>query len=253
MNRRMPIPQLVLVTTALLVVAVLSAGQEIKTELKKPYVQSSYQALSGTITFAGNLPKARIIDTSADPLCGEVSSELLTEDAVGNQGRLANVLVYIESESLSGYEFPLPTSLAVLEHRGCSYVPRVLGVRVGQPLMIQNSDATMHNTHPLAQKNADWNQTQPPGTPPLMHTFKRPELVPFKCNQHPWEKAYVAVFDHPFFAVSDVQGEFRIEGLPPGQYRVVAWHERFGEKSADITFLPGEARNLTFEFTAAER
>ena len=86
-----------------------------------------------------------------------------------------------------------------------------------------------------------------------MKTFKLPEkLVPFKCNQHPWERAYLAVFDHPFFAVSDQWGKFKIDGLPPGQYRVVAWHERFGEKTVDITFLPGEARELTFSFKAAE-
>jgi hypothetical protein len=178
----------------------------------------------------------------------------LVQDAEGNEGRLANVLVFVESESLSGYQFRVPTSPAVLDHKGCHYVPRVMGVRVGQPLVILNSDATMHNTHPLTQKNPEWNRTQPPGTPPLVKTFNRPEkLVIFKCNQHPWEKAFVGVFDHPFFAVSDQQGKFQIEGLPPGQYRVVAWHERFGEKTVDITFLPGEARELIFDFTAAER
>src|SRR4030095_6262499 len=97
----------------------------------------------------------------------------------------------------------------------------------------------MHNTHPVPQNNPEWNQTQPPGSPPLVKTFKRPEkLVPFKDNQHPWQRAYVRVVEHPFFAVSDEQGNFKIEGLPPGQYKVVAWHERFGEKSVDITLLP---------------
>ncbi|HEV7474443.1 MAG TPA: carboxypeptidase regulatory-like domain-containing protein [Pyrinomonadaceae bacterium] len=243
-----------LLVAILLAFTGLSAGQDIRDDLKKPYVPSSYQALSGTITFTGKRPKVRIIDTSADPICQEVNPTLSTADAEGNEGRLANVLIYVESESLKGYEFPLVTAPAVLEHRGCNYAPRLLGVRVGQPLVILNSDTTAHNTHPQPQNNPEWNQTQPPSSPPLVKTFKRPEKVmPFRCNQHPWEKAFVSVFDHPFFAVSDAQGSFRIEGLPPGQYRVVAWHERFGEKSVDITFLPGEARDLTFEFTAAER
>lgn len=254
MNHRLPLPELALVVISLLSISVRSTGQEIKTELKKPYAQGSYQALTGTITFSGERPKARRIDTSADPACGEDKQGLWTEDAVGSEGSLANVLVYVESASLNEYEFTLSTSPATLEHRGCTYVPHVLGIRVGQPLVILNLDSTMHNTHPVPQKNPEWNQTQPPGSPPLVKTFKRPEkLVPFKDNQHPWQRAYVGVFDHPFFAVSDEQGSFKIEGLPPGQYRVVAWHERFGEKTVDITFLAGEPRTLTFDFTAAER
>lgn len=250
MRHRLPLPKLVLVVVSLLLLAVVLPGQEINTEFKKPYAPGSYESLSGTITFSGERPKPRRIDTFADPVCSEA---LWTEDAVGSEGTLANVLVYLEGASLSEYEFTPPTSPITLEHRGCSYRPRVLGVRVGQPLVILNLDPTMHNTHPLTQKNPEWNQTQPPGTPPLVKTFKQPEkFVVFKCNQHPWEKAYVGVFDYPFFAVSDEQGHFKIEGLPPGQYRVVAWHERFGEKSVDITLLPGEARDLSFTFNAKE-
>lgn len=253
MSSRVSILPLALVIITLLAVAALSAGQDIKTELKKPYARGSYETLSGTITFSGERPKPRRIDTSADPVCSEASEALWTEDAVGSEGKLANVLVYVEGASLGEYEFTPPTSTVTLEHRGCSYLPRVSGVRVGQPLVILNLDATMHTTHPLTQKNPEWNQTQPPGTPPLVKTFKRPEkFVAFRCNQHPWEKAYVGVFDHPFFAVSDEQGSFKIEGLPPGQYKVIAWHERFGEKSVDITFLPGEARDLSFTFNAME-
>ncbi len=253
MRLRVPILSLVLVMTTLLSVVVLSAGQDIKIEIKKPYSATRFETLSGTITFSGERPKPRRIDTSTDSVCSEGNEALWTEDVVGSEGRLANVLVYVEGASLNEYEFTPPTSPVTLEHRGCSYLPRVLGVRVGQPLVVLNLDATAHNTHPLTQKNPEWNQTQPVGSPPLVKTFKRPEKsVVFKCNQHPWEKAYVAVFDHPFFAVSDAQGSFKIEGLPPGQYKVVAWHERFGEKSVDITFLPGEARELSFGFNAME-
>jgi len=254
MRRLLPIPQLVLVISSLFLLTVITAGQDIKLELKKPYAASGYETLSGTITFSGERPKPRSIDSSPDPICREINPNLSTEYAEGDKGRLANVLVYVESESLQTYNFERPSAPVVLEHRGCSYLPRVLGIQVGQPLVILNSDTTMHNTHPQPQKNPEWNQTQPPGTPPLVHTFKRPEkLIPFKCNQHPWEKAFLAVFDHPFFALSDQRGTFRIQGLPPGQYKVVAWHERFGEKTIDITFLPGEARDLTFDFAAAER
>jgi plastocyanin len=196
-------------------------------------------------------PKRRQIDTSADPVCGELNPQIWTEDAEGLRGGLANVLVYVESESLQTYNFEQPTSRVRLEHKGCRYEPHVLGIRVGQPLEIVNSDPTAHNTHPTPKSNPEWNQTQPPDSQALVKTLNKVErFIPFKDNQHPWEKAYVGVFNHPFFAVSDELGHFKMEGLPPGQYRVVAWHERFGEQYVDITFLPDEARELTFIFTA---
>ncbi len=253
MSHRPQLPQLAVVITSLFLVAVPSAGQDVKVELKTPYSPARYQTLSGTIAFSGKRPKAIKIDTSADPICGEVNPNLSTDYVDGNSGRLANVMVYVESESLQTYDFESPTSPAVLEHRGCQYVPHVLGIRVGQPLVILNSDQTTHNTHPYPKTNPELNQSQPKGGDAIRVTFKRPErFIPFRDNQHPWEKAYVGVFDHPFFAVSDEQGRFKIEGLPPGQYRVVAWHERFGEQIVDISFVPDEARELTFNFAAAE-
>jgi hypothetical protein len=209
--------------------------------------------LSGTITFKGKRPRPLSIDMSADPSCYEVNPEPVTEWVEGNSGKLANVLVYVKSEVLDTYTFEQPASPAVLEHTGCRYVPHVLGIRVDQSLMILNSDPTYHNTHPTPKNNLEWNQTQPQDAPPLNKVFKRAEpFIPFKCNQHPWEKAYVGVFDHPFFAVSDESGNYRIEGLLPGQYTVVAMHERFGEKTIEVTLVPREVRNLGFTFDAQQ-
>jgi hypothetical protein len=120
---------------------------------------------------------------------------------------------------------------------------------VGQQFVVVNSDPTTHNTHPTPKANAEWNQSQSPGGAPLTHSFKRGEVFfPFKCNQHPWEKAWLGVFDHPFFAITDADGNYRIEGLPPGQYAVVAWHELFGEKTLDLTVFAGELRDASFTF-----
>src|SRR5205807_9182591 len=107
---------------------------------------------------------------------------------------------------------------------------------------------------PAPKNNQEWNQTQADGAQPLMKTFNRPEtFITFKDNQHPWEKAYVGVFEHPFFAVSDENGNYKIDGLPPGKYILVAWHERFGEKTLEITIAPAESRNVDFTFDAAPR
>ncbi|MCM3872240.1 MAG: carboxypeptidase regulatory-like domain-containing protein [Pyrinomonadaceae bacterium] len=235
--------------------ALLSSGQDVSSSSKKPYVSTGDEAvLSGSISFAGTPPKPRTIDMWADPVCYQVNPNPRTEDTVVKTGKLANVFVYVRNSSvLDSYTFELPTSSVVLERKGCRYVPHVLGLRVGQLLTIQNSDPTQHNTHPTPTENAEWNQTQPPGMVPLVKTFSKPEtFIPMKCNQHPWEKAYLGVFSHPFFAVSDESGNYRIEGLPPGQYTVVAWHERLGEKTVDLTFIPGEQRDLSLTFDAAD-
>ena len=180
----------------------------------------------------------------------ELNSEPETEHVLINQGALLNVFVYIKSnEQLQAYRFEQPDSEVVLHRQNCRFVPHLLAVRVGQPLSIINADPTQHNTHPTPKINMEWNQTQSAGGPPLRKIFTRPEVpIPVKCNQHPWEKAYVAVMDHPFFALSDEFGNYEIRGLPPGTYTLVAWHEKLGEQQLELTVGAGESRRLDFTF-----
>ncbi|MFZ0061642.1 MAG: carboxypeptidase regulatory-like domain-containing protein [Pyrinomonadaceae bacterium] len=229
------------------------AGQDLPAE-KKPYARTGQEAsLVGYITFTGKPPKPLQIDMSADPSCYDHISNLKTEWFVVRNGRIANVLVYVTSDTLNNYAFEMPSSEVVLAHKNCRYEPHILGLRVGQSLSIVNSDETQHNTHPTPRANAEWSQTQVGGGPPIIKTFQNAEAaIPFKDNQHPWEKAYVGVFTHPFFAVTDMDGNYRIDGLPPGSYKVTAWHERLGEKVFDLVVAPGESRYVEFTFSTAE-
>jgi plastocyanin len=255
MVSRFPILKLALILSTLLAVAVLSAGQDAGvSKSKKPYTRNGSEVtLSGTVSLTGKRPKPRKIDTSADPACTQASPNLATEWVSGHKGKLANVFVYVKSAALDAYAFEMPDATAILEHKGCRFVPHLLGLRVGQQLVVVNSDVTTHNTHPTPKVNPEWNRSQSAGGDPITSSFKRSEVfIPFKCNQHPWEKAYVGVFDHPFFAITDADGNYRIEGLPPGQYTVVAWHELFGEKTLDLTFVAGELRDASFTFDAEQ-
>ncbi len=255
MGPHFPVLNLTLALTALCVVTVLPAGQDGGVSPnRKPYVRTGNEVtLSGTIKLTGKRQKPNRIDMAADLVCYQVNPDPKTEHVVGSKGKLANVFVYVKSVALDSYTFDQPGSSAVLEHKGCRYVPHVLGMRVGQPLTILNSDPTYHNTHTTPKSNLEWNQTQSPGSPPLKKTFDQPDFMPFKDNQHPWEEAYVGVFAHPFFAISDGSGNYRIEGVPPGRYTVVVRHETLGEKTVDITLVPGEARDLSFSFDAEDR
>jgi hypothetical protein len=243
------------IPAALLSVFVLMQNPEFADSRKQYRPTGLEAALVGSVTLLGKRPAPLRIDTSADPICGQVNSNPQTESLEGKEGRLENVFVYLKNNTtLETYSFPIPTTQVVLERKACRYVPHVLGLRLGQPLSIQNNDPTHHNTHPTPKNNVEWNQTQPPGSAPIIKTFTRHEvLIPFKCNQHPWERAYVGVLDHPFFSVSDEEGNYSIHGIPPGSYTVVAWHERLGEKIMDTTFVPGEFRHIEFTFDAVKQ
>jgi hypothetical protein len=209
--------------------------------------------ITGKVSFAGKIPQRLRIDTSADPVCQDANPELYTEDVIITAGKLANVFVYVSGDMLELYAFEAPKSEALLAHRGCQLVPHVLGMQLSQTLKVANEDATTHNTHFLPKANRDWNQSQPENSAPVERKFETPELlIPVKDNQHPWQKAYVSILSHPFFAVSTRNGSYQISGLPPGQYTVVAWHERFGEQRAEISVGVGEQKNLDFTFKQPE-
>jgi len=163
------------------------------------------------------------------------------EEPIVRGGKVANVFVYVkdgvtaDGRKLADLTFPVPDNAVVLDQRGCSFQPHVLGVMVGQTLRILNSDPTTHNVHLTPRNNPEWNQSMASGSAPLTTRLQRPEImVPVKDNQHPWKRARVGVLPHPFFAVTGEDGRFEIRGLPPGKYTLVAWHEGEG-RGAEIT------------------
>ena len=236
-------------------ILVLIAGSLITatTQEKPPYKTTGTEAtIVGTISFEGTPPKPLRIDTSADPVCETANPDQTTDWVVVTDHKLANVVVYLRGESFNLYSFETPSGGVTLEHKGCRYVPHVLGLQTQQRLWVLNSDATTHNTHPTPKNNREWNYSQPSGAAAITQIFDSPELfIPFKDNQHPWEKACVGVFSHPFFSVSGTDGTYKISGLPPGQYTVVAWHEKLGEQTVDLFLAGSEQKNLDFTFKAS--
>ena len=119
---------------------------------------------------------------------------------------------------------------------------------MGQELVIRNSDMMTHNTRSYAFRNRPFNIAQPSGADERTKVFKRPEkAIQMGCDIHSWMKAFVFAMDHPFFAVSDENGKYSIQGVPPGDYTVSAWHEEFGEEDAKVTV--GESGTIDVSFT----
>lgn len=218
-------------------------------------------SIAGSIAYNGAAPAPKKIDTSADPVCGQRNPNLSTEDTVVNNGKLANAFVYIkdgtatDGTKIGDYTWTAPSTAVTLDQDGCHYRPHVLGLMTGQKLSITNSDPTQHNIHPTPKNNPEWNQTQPNGAPPIEKTFKQAEvLIPVKCNQHPWMKAYIGVLKHPFFAVSAEDGSYTIKGVPPGTYTVIAWREGGAtgtEKPMTVTVAANGTAKADFSFGEA--
>ena len=215
-----------------------------------PPGRTGTSAVAGRVTLSGEPPVNERVAMTTDPFCarhnpGETE---VPAWAVAPDGALANVLLRV-TEGVSG-AYPAPAEPKRLDQKGCAFAPRVQAIQAGQPLEIASSDETLHNVHAVAKANAPFNLGMPaPGTKHT-RTFTKPEIVPFKCDVHPWMRAWVAVVPHPFFAVTGADGRFAIRGLPAGTYTVEAWHERLPALTFTVTVGEGETKEHDVLFTA---
>src|SRR5262245_55765785 len=207
--------------------------------------------ITGRVTFDGPQPPRETLKISSNPYCVKVAGTSVRSDAVvvDRDGAVQNVFVYVKSGLDPSYGFDIQAAPAVLDQRSCQFVPRVVGVQVGQPLEIRNSDQTLHNVHGRPKVNQQFNNGQPIAGMRMTKTFTNPEvMIPLTSDVHPWMVAFVGVVSHPFFAVTGPDGAFRIDGVPPGGYVVEAWHETFGTATEPITVDSGQATSLLFTF-----
>jgi hypothetical protein len=165
----------------------------------------------------------------------------------GPNNALENVVVYI---SAGAPDDPAPSQAAVFTQKGCRYTPHVLAFQVNQQLEVVNDDQTSHNIHPLPKVNREWNKSQPPGTPPIVDKYDKPEFIPVKCNVHPWMHGTFAVLKNSHYSISAEGGDFKLPNLPPGKYTVTAWHESYGEQTQEVTIAGSETKTVNFVFKA---
>ena len=213
--------------------------------------------ITGSVKFNGKKPRMRPIDMAgADEKCAELhgGKRLKPETVVVNDnGTLRNVFVWVKT-GVEGWSFPMPEGDALLDQKGCWYLPHVQGMRKGQSLSIRTSDPTAHNVHGYPKVNRSFNRSQPPGAADIVIKMRRDEAAPpmkVKCDIHPWMNAYVAVVDHPYFAVTGDDGSFALPNLPPGTYAVEAWHERYGTMEQTVTIGDNETRTLDFNYESS--
>jgi hypothetical protein len=212
--------------------------------------------ITGKVSLMGTPPPEIPIDMSSDARCAKLQKSPPTTRhyVVGKEGGLANVFVYIK-EGLRARRFPISTNIARMGPSNCFFEPYMAGVQVNQKLSLRSADDTTHTAH-ITPKSGSGNKALNISLPrrgePREHLFSAAEtLVQIRCDTHPWEFGYVGVVEHPFFAITDANGEFRLpSGMTPGRYTLEAIHPKAGAVSQEFEIRAGEKATVDFTLQA---
>ena len=222
--------------------------------MAKPQAQAkAVGTIAGHVRLASPAPANSAIRMGADPLCSSANAgKRLTQDVVlrGADGGLANAFVDLQGAFPST---PPPSAPVVIDQKGCIFVPRVVGVQIGQTLSVTNADPVAHNVHSLSTKGNEFNVSQP--KPGMKSTFqlKNADVLRIKCDIHSWMVSYVGVSPHPYFAVSAADGTFTIANVPVGRHTIRVWHERYGRLMATVDVKAGATATADFSYTGKEQ
>jgi hypothetical protein len=211
-------------------------------------VADSTGTVEGSIHYRGARAPgpAVVVPASFAQSCG--TSKPTENLVVAKDGALANVVVSIPGVSGAS---PPPPAQVVVEQRRCQYLPHVQAAPVGSTLTTVNDDAVLHNVHLRRGEQTLVNLAMPfagqkiNASPSLL---SRTGAVSLKCDAgHTWMNAFIHVFDHPYFAVTDHDGSFHIGGLPAGTYELHLDHETLGSSTRKITVAPGGVTHVDIE------
>ena len=210
--------------------------------------------IAGKVSLAGAAPAMETLKMDADNYCKTAHpATVKSQEVVDNDGALQWAIVYVKSGLPASASYPVPAEPVTLDQIGCMYTPHVFGVRAGQKVKIVNSDATLHNIHPLPAVNAQFNMGMPIKGMTMDKVFDKPELPPFhiKCDVHKWMSSYCGVFSHPFFAVTGADGTYKLTGLPAGTYVIESWQEKYGPQDQTVTVSGTDTKTADFSYKAS--
>jgi hypothetical protein len=208
--------------------------------------------LTGSVRFAAEPPALPPIAVNKNrDVCGESKpSEALV---LGPAGGVKGSVVLVEGVTRG----KKPTGEVLVDNAKCLFVSHVTALMAGAPARVSNSDAILHNTHGFLGRTTVFNLALPNREQVIDITRRltRPGVVRIVCDAHPHMFAWMVVHDSPYVAVTDDRGQYRIEGIPPGTWKVTMWHEGFRLKGADKDGRPlyDEPRTVTKEVTLAPR
>jgi plastocyanin len=157
---------------------------------------------------------------------------------------LLRSIVYLESAPRGAFETS-DGGHAVMDQRNESFVPHVLAITTGTTVDFPNSDRFYHNVFSLSKpKTFDLGRYAAGHSKAIR--FDRPGIVRVFCDIHSHMNAYILVFSHPFFALTDGDGRYHIDNVPPGTYSIVAWNEGALSDHGSVTVPDGGTAEIDF-------
>lgn len=206
-------------------------------------------AITGTVKLVGDVPAGKVLKVDKDQAtCGhdDLPSEALM---VSGDSALQNAVVSITSIS-KGKKFEAGTP--AIDQKGCVFRPHIAMIPQGGSIDLLNSDDVMHNLHSWSMKNTAFNEgVAAHGS--ISKTFEFPETVKVTCDVHKWMTSWLIVQENPYYAITDANGNFKLDGVPAGTYTVEAWQESLGRSSQEVTVAAGAEAKADFSLEKKEK
>jgi plastocyanin len=221
------------------------------TRTATPLDRTTTGAITGTVTVQGAVPAMPPVNFGSFAEC---SSQHRGPVPIGNMlvqdGKVENAFVWLK-DGLGDRVFAIPETPVEIDQRGCLYHPRIAGVQVGQLVRFVNGDPLLHNVHGTPKASPAWNVSlSRKGADREMRIPKPEVMVSVRCDLHPWMQGWLGVVDHPYFAVTGSDGGFSLKDVPPGEYTLAVWHERFGTAETHVTLPASGTATAALSLTA---
>jgi len=208
-------------------------------------------AVQGTVMFDGALPAlAKAVIGKDNAVCGD-GSIIPNPVKVGGGGALEGVVVYLDKIK-AGKAWP--KKKYEVTQKKCAFHPYLQVVPKGVKLTIKNNDPVLHNVHPFEHigdsRRTMFNLAQPKLNQVNQKKIKtrRGKAVELACDAHSWMAGWLYVLEHPYYAVVGADGAFKIGDIPPGKYKLVAWHPVLGTQEQPVQVAASGAIDAAFQF-----
>ena len=188
--------------------------------------------IKGSVRYTGApVEKKKLAVTVDQYVCGKEkdAGDLLLSPTNG----IYNAVVWLQNPP-NGAKWDANLPAVKMDQKVCAFIPRVVVVPVGGNVEFLNSDRLLHNVRGGGKDNPAFNRAQPHARI-ITIAFKKPEVIRVECDLHSWMRGWVVVAEHPFYAVTNEQGEFILDNVPPGKYALQAWQETLGTVTQEIT------------------
>lgn len=195
-------------------------------------VAVSAASLKGNVRYSGTPPERKKYTVTIDQyICGE--NKLAGDLVISPSNGIMNAVVSLEgvAAGTKGAKIRAPVKM---DQKECVFTPRVVVIQSGGTVEFLNSDRLLHNVKGGGKENSPFNRAQPHARS-ISIAFRNPEILRVDCDLHSWMRGWVVVADHPYYAVTNEEGEFAFDNVPPGKYQLVVWHETLGTVRQEVT------------------